>query len=127
MKIPHLMSALACCGIVGCTVHDATFKPASNCGKMFSNALVKSGKILIDHGDYLIFKEEASEDTQKLFLIRDERYQTLVDQLDGTYVSLALEPVSACDAAAGSSKMACIYLGQSGTAYKILEWCEGPD
>lgn len=89
------------------------------CEYLRSTQIVSSGIIEIDHGDYL-----AGDDGVRRFLIRDEQYKEWVYHLDGKSVKLVLTPVDACNVAAGSSMVACIYLGRDGTAYKISEWCK---
>lgn len=89
------------------------------CDDPRSPQFASSGKIEIDHGDYLV-----DDGGVRLFLIRDEQYLEWVDYLDGKHVQLLLTPISACDAASGSSMVACIYLGNNGTAHLIAEWCK---
>ena len=78
-----------------------------------------SGTLNTDHGDYLVLEDGG----EALFLIRDERLRGEVVALQGQSLNLIVEPVHACNAEAGSSMTACIWLGSNGTAYRIIEWC----
>lgn len=82
---------------------------------------VVTGMIVIDHGDRLI--TAGSEEADSLFLVRDDIFLKNIDRLDGSVVTLLVEPVPACSADQGSSMTACIYLGEEGTAYRILDYC----
>lgn len=110
-------------GVAACVAMPSPSLAPEACTLPHDGLLVRSGKLVIDHGDRLVPAKADKDPQDAYFLVRDAEYIRVMDSIYARRLTLLLKPVDACSLAAGSSERACIYQGKTGKAYLIQAYC----